>query len=526
MHNPEKRPLKELIYQEISSRILAGKLQPDTQLVERQMADELGVSRMSLRDAFALLEERGFIRIIPRRGAFVISQNAHTPPESSTKTSLDIVDDPATSELYKKLQRKRTLESDPNYKKVEVANKKVIERLQTADAVLTNIVPAWQVMDGFEGKMILHAGPPIQWENMCGTMRGAMIGAVLYEGWAHNENTAVELLGSGEIKFKPTHDYRCVAPMAGVVTPSMSVMVVENTRYSVKAYSPLPLGGAHTLAMGAYDKKVINRLHWVNNDFSEVMSKALQTIGQCDIRSLMIQGLQMGDEMHNHTKASSLLWLKEFTPAIATQKTKAAVASLEFLCKYDNIFLNVAMAASKTMLLAANNIKHSSIITVLARNGVEFGIQVSGLGNQWFTAPSPYVNGVFFPGYGMQDADRDIGDSAITETLGFGALAGAASPLVSQIVGCSPAKIFDITQEMYKITADKHDAFRIPALDFSGIPLGIDLRKVYHLGLTPYIDTAIAHRKSGKGQIGSGLASSPLGCFHTAYQRFMEEYPK
>lgn len=174
------------------------------------------------------------------------------------------------------------------------------------------------------------------------------------------------------------------------------------------------------------------------------------------------------------------------------------------------------------MLDAAEGIAGSTIVTAIARNGSQTGIQVSGLGERWFAAPAPTIEGVFFPGYGPQDANPDLGDSAITETMGLGSFAMAGAPAVVQYIGGSPQFAMETTRKMYDITTGEHETFNIPLLDFRGTPLGIDIRKVVETGITPVINTGIAHKKPGIGQIGAGLTSVPMECFVKALEAFAE----
>lgn len=526
-----KMPLREVIFEQLAKQIKEGKILPGTRLIERKVAEELGVSRMSLREAFQRLEAEGFVKILPRRGAFVAEREDvyckdttgdngdGIDKQVSTEVDIPFIPPVSSPDLGGDIRNRTGKE-----RVIAAANKLAIDKIRTGEAKLTALRPASEVIEGLgQRKIILHAGPPVLFKDMCGTMRGALIGAVLFEKWADSEAEAIELLNSGEVSFASNHDYGAVGPMAGVISPSMTVLVVENKRYQTQSFAPLMMGGAHTLVLGAHDKTVIDKLRWLCDEFSSVIDAAINSLGYVDIRALMIQGLQMGDELHNRTHASSLLLLRELASAISKKRFPASDRALEQLASFPDQFLPMAMAASKAMLMPAHNIENCSIVTAMARNGVDFGIRVSGLGDEWFSSPSPYVSGVYFPGFGLEDADRDLGDSAITETLGFGALSGAASPLVSQMVGASASQLVDINLQMYKIAVSSHDSFRIPSLNFAGTPLGIDIRKVVETGLTPYIDSAIAHRSSGTGQIGAGLASAPMGCFVSALHAFEEK---
>jgi hypothetical protein len=373
-----------------------------------------------------------------------------------------------------------------------------------------------------ERKMLLHAGPPITWANMCGTMRGAMIGAMHFEGWAKTPAEAEALGASGEIAFSPCHHHRCIGPMAGIVSPSMAMCVTNNDVYGVEVYTTLNMGLGKVLRMGAYGPEIIDKLRWMNGGMAEVLDKAIPACGGLDVKQLMVQALQMGDELHNRNKAASSLFLRALAPHIAGVGGPDAAKTLAHLGSSDGMFLNNAMAACKAMIDPARDIPDCTIVTAFSRNGYEFGIRVSGLGDQWFTAPSPYVKGVYFPGYSEKDANRDIGDSAITETCGLGAFAMAAAPAITQLVGGTPRSATEITLRMYEITETESEIFRIPSLDFRGVPLGVDIRKVVETGLEPEIDTGISHKEAGVGQIGAGLTVAPMLCFARAVEAFAQ----
>jgi len=69
------------------------------------------------------------------------------------------------------------------------------------------------------------------------------------------------------------------------------------------------------------------------------------------------------------------------------------------------------------------------------RHGTDFGIQTAGTGDSWFTGPALLADGLFLGSFGLDDANPDIGDSAITETAGIGGFAMAAAPAIVRFVG-------------------------------------------------------------------------------------------
>ncbi len=402
--------------------------------------------------------------------------------------------------------------------KVDAANKRAFEAYAAAQPVLEGIGIARDVVPGLQGRMLLHAGPPIVWSRMCGPMQGAIVGAILYEGWAADAKGALALAGSGEVRFAPCHHHGAVGPMAGIISPSMPVWLVRNATAGNLAFSTLNEGLGKVLRFGANGPEVITRLKWMGDCLAPTIAAGLKVLGALELKPLMAQALHMGDEIHNRNAAASGLLLKRLVPALLKSGAPAndIAASVEFIAGNDHFFLNLSRAASKSMLDAASGIEGSSMATAMCRNGVEFGVRTSGTGEAWFTAPAPVVEGLYFPGYSTADAAGDLGDSAITETAGLGGFAMAAAPAIVKFVGGTPADAIANTLAMTNITLGRNSAFTLPALNFGGTPAGIDVRKVVDTGILPVINTGIAHREAGIGQIGAGVTHAPLACFSQA----------
>jgi len=401
---------------------------------------------------------------------------------------------------------------------VDEANRQATERMLAAQPVIIDVQPAREVIPAFERRKLLHAGPPIAWERMCGPMRGAIIGACLYEGWASSEEEAIVLAASGAIEFEPCHHYNAVGPMAGITSPSMPVFVVEDRTYGNRSFATMNEGLGKVLRYGAYSPDVIERLRWIQNVLGPALSRAVRVLNGIDARAIMAQALQMGDECHNRNKAATSLFARQVAPALVeTSDSNADTADiLRFIAGNDHFHLNPSMAAAKAITLAAANIPCSSVVVTMARNGVDFGIRVSGLGDRWFVGPAQYIQGLFFAGFGPDDANPDIGDSAITETSGVGAFAMAGAPAIVQFIGGTPADALRYTREMYEITVTRNPQFGLPPLDFQGTPTGIDIRQVCRLNMPPVINTGIAHRLPGVGQVGAGIVHPPMECFEEA----------
>jgi hypothetical protein len=405
-----------------------------------------------------------------------------------------------------------------NLSAVEIANRTAFDAYQSAQPVLRGVGLAGQVLPNMAERMILHSGPPIAWNDMCGPMKGAIVGAILYEGWAENPAKAEALASRGEITFEPCHHHSAVGPMAGAISPSMPVWMVTNTTQGNQAFSNFNEGLGKALRFGANGPEVIARLKWMGQVLAPALRAGVETLGGLELKTLMAQALHMGDEVHNRNVAASSLFLKRLISALLKTRTPAAdiAAVVDFIAGNDHFFLNLSMAACKAMLDAAHGVPGSSMVTAMARNGVEFGIRVSGTGGQWFTTAAPVVDGLFFPGYTTADAAPDLGDSAITETAGVGGFAMAASPAIVKFVGGTPQDAIDNTTTMTHITLGRNNAFTLPSMNFAGSPAGIDIRKVVDTGIQPIINTGIAHRDAGVGQIGAGITHAPLGCFTQA----------
>lgn len=402
---------------------------------------------------------------------------------------------------------------------IEDANQEVVDRIKRGQPILTGMGIAGEVIPGMHDRMILHAGPPIEWERMCGPTRGAIMGALIYEGLAQDEKEAARLAGSGEIEFSPCHHHHSVGPMAGVVSARMPVFILENRTFGNRAYCTQNEGLGKVLRYGGLGPEVYARLKWMETDLYPILDRALQTMpAGIDVKALIAQALHMGDECHNRNRAATSLFVRAIGPALArTSRDGEALARvIEFIDRNDHFFLNLSMPAGKAMLEPAEGVPGSTIVTVMARNGTDFGIRLASMPDRWFTAPAGKVQGLYFPQYSEKDANPDIGDSTITETSGYGGMAMAAAPAITQFVGGTPDLAVRTTLEMYEITCDEHEHFTIPSLGFRGTPLGIDVRKVMETGILPQINTGIAHKDPGVGMVGAGILRAPEKCFRDA----------
>jgi hypothetical protein len=413
----------------------------------------------------------------------------------------------------------------PHAARIAEANNAAVGRMQEARPVVVGVGLAVDMIPDIDARTFLHAGPPIDWPHMSGPLRGAIIGAAIYEGLASDPEEAERLAGSNSLRFAPCNEHQAVGPMAGVITASMPVWIVENDARGNRTYATLNEGLGKVLRYGAYDESVIEQLRWIGSVAAPVVASAIAELDDpLDLRELLAQALQMGDEGHNRNRAATSLLLRRLLPGFLRSKEASGdvEATAAFISGNDHFFLNLSMAACKAAADAAAGIDASSIVTTMARNGTEFGIRLSGTGERWFTGHAGVVEGLYLPGFGPDDAALDIGDSTITETNGLGGFAMAAAPAIVGFVGGSAADAVRATESMYDICWSQSQSFRVPALGFRGTPLGIDSREVVHTGLLPVVNTGIAHREAGIGQIGAGLAKPPMDAFVASVEALAE----
>ena len=407
--------------------------------------------------------------------------------------------------------------------RIEQANKEALRRILSGEPELIDVCPAGEVIPELDNHSIGHAGPPIAWKEMCGPMQGAIMGAAVYEGMASTLEEAAEMAASGKIHFISNHSMHCVGPMTGMITSSMPLWVVRNKTFGNYAYSTFNEGIGKVMRFGANSTEVIDRLRWIQNDLGPAMKRALQESGPISLKLIISRALAMGDEMHQRNVAASSLLTRELAPANVVEDPAKRFKILSFLSTNDQFFLNLAMAAGKATMDPVRDIPHCSVVTAMSRNGTNFGIQVSALGDRWFQAPACMPVGLYFPGYSEADANPDMGDSAICETFGIGGFAMASSPAVVRFVGAGNiSSAMKYSRDMMEITVGENDAYVMPTMDFTGTGTGIDIRKVIETGILPVINTGMAHKKPGVGQVGAGVVKPPMECFEQALYALAE----
>ncbi len=449
-----------------------------------------------------------------------INVGLHSFAQSLQAQGVPVVDVDWRPPLVPKLQFTRTGVD------IDAANTEAVTRIVQGRPMLVGLGIAREVIPGYHDQLILHAGPPITWERMCGPQRGAVMGALVYEGLAEDEQEAAQMAASGKIEFAPCHHYHTVGPMAGIVSPSMPVFIIKNEAFGNLAYATQNEGLGRVLRYGAYGADVYERLRWMEEVLYPILKAAIESIeGGIDLRAIISQALHMGDECHNRNRAGTSLFLRAVTPAImrTCADRERAAQVFEFIERNDHFFLNLSMPAGKAMIEPAEGIEGATVLTVMARNGTDFGIRVACMPERWFVAPAGIVDGLYLPGFGADDANPDIGDSTVTETAGFGGFAMAGAPAIAKFVGGTPEDALNATLEMYEICFAEHPHFTIPPLNFRGTPLGIDVRKVAETGILPRLNTGIAHKEPGIGMVGAGVLRAPRQCFMEAFEAFREQ---
>lgn len=412
------------------------------------------------------------------------------------------------------------------YNTIAEANEAVVDRIVKSNPVLVGVKPGKELIPELKEHVLLHAGPPIKYENMTEPMQGSCVGAILFEGWAESEEAAFKMLENGEITFIPCNHVNAVGPMGGITSMNMALVVVEDTINETVGYCTINEGIGKVLRFGAYDEEVVNRLKWMAEILGPTLDKAINKLGGLSLNPLIAKAIAMGDEFHQRNIAASLAFLKEVAPTITSlpmdEDEKYQV--IKFLSDTDQFFLNLAMAAGKAVMDGARKIQEGTIVTCMCRNGENFGIRISGMGDEWFTAPVNTPQGLYFTGFSEADANPDIGDSAITETLGVGGMVMIAAPAVTRFVGTGGFEdALKISNNMQKIVTGNNPNFIIPTWNFKGAPLGIDAMKVVETGITPVINTGIANKKAGIGQVGAGTVNPPIECFEKAILAYVEK---
>ncbi|MGH3276131.1 MAG: DUF1116 domain-containing protein [Streptosporangiaceae bacterium] len=405
----------------------------------------------------------------------------------------------------------------PRAARVDQANREVLRRLDEGSPLLTRIGSALSEVPGMTSSTILHCGPPLPWERFCDPLRRSVLAAIMAEGLADAPDAAGTLVAQDDVHLESASQHDTVLPMATALGPSAPVIVAKLPAGGNRAFSGLNQGPGKTAWFGVDGPEAVARLAFLRDAVGPVLNEALRASGPIDILAMVAQGLAMGDDSHMRSQATTNLLIRHLLPYLAEAADPRLPQVARFLSGNHLFFLNVAMAAAKAVTDWAAQVRDSSIVTGMARNGTTFGIRLAATGDRWFQAPAPPVSDALYnPGFGPADGAPDIGDSAVLELAGLGAAAAAASPAVAAFLGGHMAAAVGATRAMDRICAGRSSRLTIPFLDFRGSPLGVDVRKVVETGITPSITTGILHRDAGTGQVGAGVAHAPLACFEEA----------
>lgn len=405
----------------------------------------------------------------------------------------------------------------PKSKLVDKANDEVVSRLNDGVPMLKGIDRAGAVVPGMGERTVLHCGPAIEWRDMCNPLQRSIKAAIVAEGWARDVDAAAKLVVSGEIQLEPANEHATVVPMATSIGPSAPVYVVENAHGGTVAFSSVNQGSGAVQWFGVDSGAAIDRLRFVRDTVGPVLAEALASKGPIDVLALAGQGVPMGDDVHMRVQATTNLFLRDLLPFLVRSTHQRLHQAATFLSGNHLMFLNVAMAAAKSLVDAAASVENASIVTTMARNGSTYGIRLTGADRPWFITQSPPIqNALYYPGYGPETSAPDIGDSAVLELIGLGGPAAANSPAVAGFLGGRMSDAIAATRSMQRICAGESTKFRLPILDHVGTPVGVDVRRVVELAITPAVNTGIIHATDGTGQVGAGVAWAPIACFTDA----------
>jgi hypothetical protein len=400
--------------------------------------------------------------------------------------------------------------------RVDAANAEVFRRLDTAAAFWTGVATAADVLPGLEPRTLLHCGPAIEWTDVCDPLRRSMRAATVAEGWASDVAEADTLLRTGDVAIEPANPHATVLPMATALGPSMPVVVVDNEAAGTRAFSAINQGPGEVAWFGRETGAAIERLRFLRDVAGPLLDAAVKAAGPVDVFAIAAQGVAMGDDVHMRTQASTNLLIRHLLPQLVAQGGPSAVEFAHYLSGNHLFFLNVAMAAAKSLTMWAEQVDDSSIVTTMARNGTTFGIRLAG-SSRWFISQAPEIgDALYYSGFGPESAARDIGDSAVLELIGLGGPAAGGSPAVAAFLGGTMADAVAVTEDLVDICHGVSSRFKLPTLDYRGTPVGVDARLVTKLGLTPKVNTGILHVSDGTGQVGAGVATAPIDCFTAA----------
>ncbi|MGZ4775589.1 MAG: oxamate carbamoyltransferase subunit AllG family protein [Oryzihumus sp.] len=399
---------------------------------------------------------------------------------------------------------------------IDRANDEVVRRLDQGVPQLVGCEPAEALLPDVSGRVLLHCGPDLAWADACDPLRRSLRAAAVAEGWAPDVAGADRLLEAGGVALEPAYRHDVVLPMATAVGPTQPLFAVDNPHGGTRAFAPLNQGSGDTAWFGRDTPGAVERLVFLRDVAGPLLREVLVHSGPVDLFALAAQGLQMGDDVHLRTQASTNLLIRTLLPHLVALPGDDRVELARFLSGNHLFFLNLAMAAAKAVALWADQVEGSSVVTMMCRNGTTFGIRLAGSATVHLAPAPPVSDALYYPGHGPEDSAPDIGDSAVLELVGLGAAAAAGSPAVAGFLGGTMAAAAALTRQMQAVCVTQSTRFKLPTWHNAGTPLGVDVRPVVELETTPRVTTGILDATSGAGQVGAGVATAPLGCFRAA----------
>ncbi len=388
------------------------------------------------------------------------------------------------------------------------ADQESFNRLCESNPAWVGMVTAEQAID-LPQTTLLHAGPPFASVGSVTQpiLNSACIAAV-FEGLAADFDEAETKIFAGDILLKPAQDFGVVTPLAAVVSSTMPLHhITDLNRPQIQAYAPINGGSRPAMRLGIRSKDVLDHIRWLNGPFASWIASGLQQ--PIELIPLAVAALKQGDDCHGYTPEGGRLMMSELEKNISDGI--GDTDTRKFIESSPSLFLNLWMAASKCMMMSASGVLESSFITAIAGNGLETGIQIAALPGRWFQTSAQPPSGRFDVDLPESRALPAIGDSAVVEGLGLGAMAIHLSPVQQNNLGeFLPA---DYSSVKENLLTGIHPGFS--DLDCQ---LGLTARAADQLNRGPVIGLGILDKNGEKGRLGGGIYRMPVDVFKQAVQ--------
>ena len=404
---------------------------------------------------------------------------------------------------------------------IDEANEVVMNILLNGQPTWVDVRPALEVIPEFKKNLLLHAGPPIQPQDIVLALRNTLCGAALHEGLAKTFDEAWKMIEKGEILIDSAQDYSCSCGAAMVTSASTPVLVGKDTVFGGEGFSAIHPGSTpRCLRWGYYDDDIEKNLSWFCDIYGPALGEAVRNTGGINMRAIMSRTAGMGDENHVRQTASSFALVLNLIPEVLKldipQRDDVIRALVDCSEKF---YLHVLMAGIMGVLKSAKNIPMSTIMIAMGGNGTEFGLQFCGTGNQWFTVKAPKILGQFLnPTWTEEEMCGYLGDSCVTEIYGLGGLSAISGPAFVRLTGGSFADAKKRTEDARAICLGEHKFAPVPWDDYRGFPVGVDMRKVVATTILPTSHGGSTRLVGGQGGAGSILI--PSECFKQGLRAF------